>query len=99
MRIARKIREWGRERGLIDNSTPQAQMMKMVEELGELSVTIQKGDLEGQIDSIGDCFVVLTILSAQLGFPIEECISSAWNEIKDRKGYLNEEGIFVKEEQ
>jgi hypothetical protein len=29
---------------------------------------------------------------------IEQCVEHAWNEIKDRKGYLNEQGVFVKEE-
>lgn len=27
----------------------------------------------------------------------EDCLEAAWNEIKDRKGRLNEAGIFVKE--
>jgi len=29
---------------------------------------------------------------------LEQCVEHAWNEIKDRKGYLNEHGVFVKEE-
>lgn len=28
---------------------------------------------------------------------LEQCFSLAWNEIKDRKGFLNEDGIFIKE--
>jgi len=93
------IRNWADDRGLIKNSNPQAQMMKMIEELGELSVAIQKDKKADQIDAIGDCVVVLAILAAQLGLEIEECINAAWEEIKDRKGYLNEDGIFVKEQQ
>ena len=38
----RLIENWADERGLLKNSTPQAQMMKLVEEIGELSVAIQK---------------------------------------------------------
>ena len=40
--------------------------------------------------------VVLTILSAQLGFTVEEAMAHAWEEIKDRKGRMVN-GIFVKD--
>ena len=89
---------WADERGLLKNSTPQAQMMKLVEEIGELSVAIQKGKKADTIDALGDTVVVLNILAAQLGLELSECINAAWEEIKDRKGYLNEDGIFVKEQ-
>jgi len=39
----------------------------------------------------------LIILSKQLGYEPSECLESAWNEIKDRKG-KTQNGIFVKEE-
>jgi len=39
--------------------------------------------------------VVLTILSAQLGFPIEDAIAAAYDEIKDRKGRMVD-GVFIK---
>mgnify|MGYP000887355559 CR=1 FL=1 len=48
-------------------------------------------------DSIGDCVVVLTILSAQNGLQIEDCIAQAYDEIKERKGVMKD-GVFVKEE-
>lgn len=91
-----RIRRWAADRNLIDGSTPQAQMLKLVEELGELAAAIAKGNPEGQIDGAGDAIVVLTILSAKLGFTIEEAIDHAWNEIKDRKGQMVD-GIFIKE--
>ena len=47
-------------------------------------------------DSIGDMYVVLTILSLQLGLDIEDCVMHAYGEIKDRKGKMID-GIFVKE--
>jgi len=40
--------------------------------------------------------VVLTILSAQLRFPIEDAIAAAYEEIKDRKGRMVD-GVFIKE--
>ena len=91
-----RIRGWAAERNLIEGSTPQAQMLKLLEELGELAAAIAKGRPDGQLDGVGDAVVVLTILSAQLGFTVEEAMAHAWEEIKDRKGRMVD-GIFRKE--
>jgi len=91
-----RIRGWAADRNLISGSNPQAQMLKLLEELGELAAAIAKGNPDGQIDGVGDAVVVLTILSAQLGFTVEEAIAHAWDEIKDRKGRMVD-GIFVKD--
>ncbi|MBS6063659.1 MAG: hypothetical protein KH972_07310 [Peptostreptococcaceae bacterium] len=71
-------------------------MVKLIEELGELANGINKDKKEQIIDSIGDTYVVLTILSMQFNLNIEDCITEAYNEIKDRKGKMVN-GIFVKE--
>ena len=71
-------------------------MVKLIEEIGELAHGIAKGRLTEIEDGIGDAVVVLTILAAQSGMLIEECIDHAWGEIKDRKGRM-ENGIFIKE--
>jgi NTP pyrophosphatase (non-canonical NTP hydrolase) len=39
----------------------------------------------------------LKVIAAAEGLTLEECWESAYNEIKDRKGYLNEFGNFIKE--
>ena len=160
---ARKVRQWAKDRKIIPNSTLEAQNVKLAEEFGELALGIRKNDKNLIIDSIGDIFVVVTIMAGLdngniedmellqneyyenkdnlkysfmwlqsdigdiaksiirgnkikrfesyvnvvndlnalcefLELDLVECISKAWNEIKDRKGYLNEEGIFIKEE-
>ena len=97
MVYAERIRDWADERNLILGSTPQAQFVKLIEEIGELDEAIAKNKKEQFEDSIGDAFVVLTILAAQQNVPIEQCIANAWNEIKDRKGRMIN-GVFVKEE-
>lgn len=91
------IRQWAQDRNLIAGSTVQAQFVKLIEEIGELAEAIAKGKDEQFMDSIGDAFVVLTILAAQKDLEIEGCIFHAWHEIKDRKGRMVD-GIFVKEE-
>ena len=90
------IQKWARDRGL-HNQDPKAQMVKLMEEVGELATAINKDNVSQMIDSIGDAYVVLTILSMQLGLEIESCIDTAYQEIKDRKGKVID-GIFVKKE-
>ena len=93
----RKIEEWAEARNLVSGSTPHAQMVKLMEEAGELAGGIAKNKPDVIVDSVGDVIVVLTILCAQLGIDIQECVELAYNEIKDRKGEMRN-GVFVKEE-
>lgn len=90
------IRMWAHQRNILEGSTPQAQFVKLIEEVGELANGISKKKTEDIRDGIGDAVVVLTILAAQYGYRIEECINLAWTEIKDRKGRMVD-GVFVKE--
>jgi hypothetical protein len=54
-------------------------------------------DKEGIIDAIGDVMVTLTMIAAIEDVSILTCYESAYNEIKNRKGYLNKDGIFEKQ--
>ena len=91
------IRNWAADRNLVEGSTPQAQMLKLTEELGELAHAIARDNRSEIVDALGDLIVVATIIAAQHDWAIEECIESAWDQIKDRKGRMVD-GIFVKEE-
>jgi NTP pyrophosphatase (non-canonical NTP hydrolase) len=91
------IIEWAKARNLIEGSDLKSQFVKLIEEAGELANSIAKQNKAEFSDAIGDMFVVLTIMAAQNGMHIEECIVGAWHEIKDRKGRMVD-GIFVKEE-
>jgi|SRR5690554_2902257 len=94
--LTTKIKRWAVDRNL-HTANPDKQMLKLFEELGELAEGMAK-DLPAQVtDSIGDIYVVLTILTLQLGINIEECIAEAYDEIKDRKGRMVD-GVFIKEE-
>ena len=160
---AKNIRKWAGDRKIIPNSNLEAQNIKLAEEFGELALGIRKSDDDLIIDSIGDIFVVVTIMAGLENVNIEdmellqneyyedkdnlknafmwlqsdigdigksiirdnkikrmssyanvvndlnafcnyleidiiECIGKAWNEIKDRKGFLSADGIFIKEE-
>lgn len=91
------IQNWAWDRNLIDGSTTKAQMLKLMEEVGELAGGVCKAKADVIKDSIGDVFVVLTIIAAKMGWSIEECVQAAYAEIKDRKGRMVQ-GVFVKEE-
>ena len=82
------IRDWANERGLIQKGDPKTQYIKLQEEAGELAQAILKAKEDEFVDAIGDCVVVLTNLAAIKGMKIEDCINSAYQEIKDRKGVM-----------
>lgn len=90
------IRKWAHDRNLIDGSSPEKQMLKLAEEMGELAASIARGKAQGIQDGIGDMIVVLTILAEQYSMNVEDAIEVAWQEIKDRKGRMIN-GVFVKE--
>lgn len=90
------INAWAKDRGL-DLASAKLQLNKLIEEVGELASGINKDNIQVIKDSIGDAFVVLTIMCLQLNISFNECIALAYNEIKDRKGRMVN-GIFVKEE-
>ena len=94
--LTSKIKRWAVDRNL-HSANPDKQMLKLFEELGELSEGMAKNKPEQIADSIGDAYVVMTILSMQLGINIEDCIAQAYDEIKDRRGKMVD-GVFVKEE-
>lgn len=93
--LTARIEEWARERGL-DVADPAKQMLKLGEEYGELCQGLAKDRPEQVKDSIGDMYVVMTILSLQLGLDIEDCVMHSYGEIKDRKGKLVN-GVYIKE--
>ena len=87
---------WAMKRGIVNNSTPLAQFAKLVSEIGELGDNIAKQ--RPVLDDIGDCLVVLNTLAIMHDTTLEECLKVAYNDIKDRKGHMNSEGIFIKQE-
>lgn len=88
-------KRWAMNRNL-NTADPTKQMLKLMEEIGELAEAMCKGDKHGVIDGIGDALVVITVLCTQLELEPSYCLEMAYNEIKDRKGRLID-GVFVKE--
>lgn len=95
--IEMKVVQWGEARQIVQNSTPYAQAKKTQEELYELFEAIEDGDREAMADAYGDILVTLVMGCATADLDLLTCFQGAFLEIKDRKGFLNKEGIFVKE--
>ena len=96
--VEMKTIQWGEARGIVQNSTPYAQAVKTREELQELFTAIVKGDRAEMADAYGDILVTLVMGCACADLDLVECFKGAYEEIKDRKGFLNKEGIFVKDQ-
>lgn len=92
------VERWAMERRIIPNSTPMAQLLKTMSELGELADATLKTDYAGIVDGVGDVLVTLVIYARLSDVELEDCLASAYATIKDRKGHLTPEGVFVKEE-
>ena len=90
------IRKWADDRGLYKGGDTKTQALKLVEEVGEICRAILKGNDSEVEDGIGDAVVVLTNLAELQGTSIEHCIDTAYNEIKDRTGKMDN-GTFKKD--
>lgn len=91
--LVAKIVQWHHDRNLINGATDKDQYMKLIQEAGELSTNICKGkDVK---DDIGDMIVVLINIAERNKVSITECLETAYNDIKDRKGRMVD-GVFIK---
>lgn len=107
--LIHKVIKWAEERNLIEGSSPTRQIYKTMEEATELAVAIGAYDLEASYDepflndhinavqdAIGDVTVTLIIIAEQVGISFESCLAAAYEQIKDRKGRM-QNGLFIKE--
>lgn len=92
-----KIIRWAEARRIIPNSTPSTQLLKLMSELGELSDATIKNDRANITDGVGDVMVCLINYCALQDIDLVTCMGLAYDEIKNRKGTLLPNGVFVKE--
>lgn len=95
--VQNDIIRWSEERRIIPNSTPIAQYMKMVSEIGELSDATMKNNMDDIKDAVGDVMVCLVNYCALQDIDIVECMYVAYDQIKHRKGTMLPSGVFQKE--
>ena len=95
--ISEKVTDWAKARQIIPNSNPMAQAIKTTEEVAELLKALSKKDLKEAEDAYGDILVTLVIGASLANLNLIKCFNTAYEVIKDRKGYLSSDGIFIKE--
>lgn len=61
LQIESDVIQWASDRGIFQHATPQSQLLKTFDELGELCRAAMKHDVDGMIDGIGDVIVTLII--------------------------------------
>lgn len=82
----------------LPNATPSTQLLKAMSEFGELADAENKSDLPAIKDGVGDVMVCLINYCALRDITLIECLEGAYNEIKNRRGTLLPNGVFVKEQ-
>tara|TARA_B100001248_G_scaffold235469_1_gene198194 strand:+ start:440 stop:733 length:294 start_codon:yes stop_codon:yes gene_type:complete len=92
--LVEQVEQWHWDRNLIDGATDKDQVLKLIQEVGELSDNVCKGqDIR---DDVGDIMVVLINIMVRNQITLEECLQVAYDDIKNRKGRMID-GIFVKD--
>ena len=93
--LINKVEQWFVDRNL-HSLNGAGQLTKISEEVGELEDAFVTDDRAEEIDAVGDILVVLIGYCMQRDLDITDCLASAYEEIKDRKGKVID-GVFVKE--
>jgi NTP pyrophosphatase (non-canonical NTP hydrolase) len=93
-----KIIQWAEARKVIPNASSSTQLIKAFSELGECGDELIKGNRELMKMELGDVMVCLVIFAALENLDLCECMDMAYQKIKDRKGTMLANGVFVKDE-
>lgn len=92
-----EVIRWAEARGIIPNAKPHSQLLKAMSEFGELADAEGKNNIPAIKDAVGDVMVCLINYCALKDINLVDCLNLAFEQIKDRKGYLMPDGTFVKE--
>jgi NTP pyrophosphatase (non-canonical NTP hydrolase) len=92
------VMQWAQARGIYENGTALGQASKTLEEACELLIAVAKDDKAEIADAIGDVMVTLVNVGVLTDLDVRQCFYNAYKVIEHRKGYLNKDGVFVKEE-
>lgn len=89
------VNDWFQDRNLAFGDG-LGQLQKLHEEVYELAEARIVNDFSAEVDAIGDITVVLIGYCLQRGLTLEQCLESAYEEIKNRTGKVVD-GVFVKD--
>lgn len=90
------VRQWGENKGIIFDGNETRQMLKTIEEVGELAAALARNDKTAAADAYGDVIVTVIVGAACLGLRAEQCLEDVLDIITKRKGQTVD-GVFKKE--
>ena len=90
-----QVENWGISKNITNPENTKSQLLKVVEELGELAGDVNKR--RDPTDSLGDVLVTVILTAKCLGITLTDALEHSWNIIKDRTGETVD-GAFVKHE-
>jgi NTP pyrophosphatase (non-canonical NTP hydrolase) len=93
-----QVMQWAEARGIYENGTALGQAKKTLEEAGELLAAVAANDRKEIADAIGDVVVTLVNVAVLTDMDVRQCFYNAYKVIEPRKGYMNKNGQFVKEQ-
>lgn len=77
------VQGWAAARGIYAHSTPEAQILKTVSEVGELADAIIKNDADGLKDAVGDIAVCIVNYSKMVGIDLLGPEVRQWSYVMD----------------
>jgi uncharacterized protein YabN with tetrapyrrole methylase and pyrophosphatase domain len=92
------VMQWATDRGIYAHGTALGQAKKAQAEIQELIEAIEAGDkTEAELEA-GDVVVCLVNTCTLLDIDLRQAFYKAYKKIEKRRGFLNAEGVFVKQE-
>lgn len=97
-KLERRVWKWAEDRDLYNKSSKSTRLDKAFEELSEFEAEVLFG---GNIEDIrleaGDVIVTMINNIKPFGLTLEECLSAAYEKIKNRTGVMKN-GTFVRDD-
>lgn len=78
--------QWAKDKGIFGPDVVINQTLKAQEELGEVAKAVLHMSDNDIKTEVGDVIVTLLILSNSKGWTLQECLKTAYDKIKTRKG-------------
>lgn len=88
---------WSKRNSIYALSDSEKQLLKLVEEIGELAAAHVRGNKDAIEDAIGDVIVLLVNYAVMKGIRFEECFARVKAELQQRTGRINAQGVFQKD--
>lgn len=92
-----QVIRWSEPRGIYKHGTALGQASKTLEEACELLIAVAKNNRAEIRDAIGDVMVTLVNVGVLTDNDPCQCFYEAYKTIEPRQGYMNEDGVFVKQ--